>query len=441
MRRVSGWTSLLLVFLLTGGSATGGLRRPLPVSGPYLLQELSTKERLQDFETAWKAIRDNYYDPAFNGVDWNAIHERYLPQIRAAGSDEAFYELLGHMAGELRDAHTRVYSPQRAENFKHHQRIGMGFRWEEIEGKLVVTAVTPDSEAARAGIAPGMLIAMIDGIPLAEKLKEAAIKVQDSSSERATHLLLYARALTGEPGSTVKLEFERSDGSKFEVSLKREIDPLIPHLTPMLLPSGNAYIRFDAFFPPAAREFKEAMRKFHDSPGLIIDLRNNPGGSSDELFAIAGNFFRGRAELAVAKTRTKANVPVHVINDNKVPVYSGPVVVLVSEHSGSSAELFTAGMQETGRAKVVGARTCGCVLGVNHPVDLKGGGLVTISKVLWFTPAGRKLEGEGVVPDKIVTLTLSDVRQKRDLVLEEGERLLKEIWAGKKDRHAQEDMK
>lgn len=427
MRKLSVWTFLLLVFLLAVAPDFQGLKAPISPNGLYFLQELSPKERLQDFETAWKAIRDNYYDPAFNGVDWNAVHERYRPQIAAATTDKEFYDVLGRMAGELHDAHTRIYSPQRAENFKRHQRVSLGFRWAEIEGKLVVTSVKAESDAARAGIAPGMIVAAIDGVPLEEKLKEAAVKLRDSSSERATHLLLYATALIGDPGTTAKLELERADGSKFEASLKREIDPLAPHLTSKQLPSGNAYIRFDAFFPPAAQEFKEALSRFHDVPGLIIDLRNNPGGSSDQLFPIAGNFFRGRAELARAKTRTKDPVPVHVLNDGKGPVFSRPVVVLVSDHSGSSSELFTAGMQETGRAKVVGTRTCGCVLGVNHPVDLKGGGLVTISKILWFTPKGRKLEGEGVIPDKTVALTLADIRQGRDPVLEEGERLLKEM--------------
>jgi carboxyl-terminal processing protease len=108
------------------------------------------------------------------------------------------------------------------------------------------------------------------------------------------------------------------------------------------------------------------------------------------------------------------------------------VVILVSQHSGSSSELFAGGMQDTGRAKVVGTQTCGCVLGVNHPVELKGGGLVMISKVLWFTPSGRKLEGEGVIPDKVVTPTLSDIIAKRDPVLEAGDRLLKELLAAKR---------
>jgi carboxyl-terminal processing protease len=103
------------------------------------------------------------------------------------------------------------------------------------------------------------------------------------------------------------------------------------------------------------------------------------------------------------------------------------VVILADLHSGSSSELFAAGMQDTGRAKVVGSQTCGCVLGVNNLVELKDGGAVMISKVLWFTPHDRKLEGEGVIPDKLIGNTLADLRAKRDPVLEAGDSLLKEM--------------
>jgi C-terminal processing protease CtpA/Prc len=73
---------------------------------------MSAKERIEVFEEVWKAINEKYYDPKFNGVDWGAVHERYRPLVDTVKSEAEFYDLLNQMAGELRDAHTRVLSPR-----------------------------------------------------------------------------------------------------------------------------------------------------------------------------------------------------------------------------------------------------------------------------------------------------------------------------------------
>jgi carboxyl-terminal processing protease len=334
------------------------------------------------------------------------------------------------MAGELHDAHTHVLDPAVAENFKKQKIITLGLRVDDFDGKLVITEVEAGSDAEQSGIAPGMSIETIDGKPLAEKLAESAAKLTDSSSVRATRMRLYSSVLSGPPDSTVKMGLQRSDGSRFETMLTRNFNGLSPRLSAKRLPSGSAYISFAAFYAPAGKEFKEAMQKFHEAPGLIIDLRMNPGGSGEEMMAIASNFFSSKTIFAKNRLRTRDTRPVYAEN-NYGQIYSGPVVILVSQHSGSSSELFASGMQDTGRAKVVGSQTCGCVLGVNHPVELKGGGLVMISRVLWFTPSGRKLEGEGVIPDRVVTPTLADVIQRRDPVLEAGDVLLQEMSSPK----------
>jgi C-terminal processing protease CtpA/Prc len=81
-------------------------------------------------------------------------------------------------------------------------------------------------------------------------------------------------------------------------------------------------------------------------------------------------------------------------------------------------------MQETGRAVIVGTQTCGCVVGIHGQETLKGGGALTIAEVPWFTVKGRRLEGEGVIPDREVPVTLADIVAERDAQLEEAERIL-----------------
>jgi carboxyl-terminal processing protease len=398
----------------------------------FFMEELSRKDRLATFEKIWHSIRENYYDPDLNGVNWDEIHQRYRPWVETVTTDRDFYKLMERMAGELHDAHTHVLEPFRAENFKKQQHVSLGIGTGEFDGKLVITNVKTGSAAAQAGIVPGMTIESVDGKRLAEKLAEIAPELPHSSSDRASRMLLYAMVLgqADQPGSTVRLGLQRLDGSRFEATLTRDIDPLSGSVTAKVLPSGNVYMTFQVFYPPAAREFRDALQKFKNAPGMIIDLRRNPGGSGQELMSIAGNFFDAKTVFARNKLRTRDTRPVYVESKDG-QAYAGPVVILVTQYSGSSSELFAGGMQDVGRAKVVGSQTCGCVLGVSHPVELKGGGLVMISKVLWFTPSGRKLEGEGVIPDKVVIPTLSDVIQRHDPVLEAGDKLLQEMLPSK----------
>jgi carboxyl-terminal processing protease len=400
---------------------------------------LSAKERAELFEQVWKTINERYYDPSFNGVDWNAVRERYRPRVGAIVSDEEFYELLNQMTGELRDAHTRVRSPRQNRNRKNQQATSAGVLVYEVEGTPVVFDVTPDSDAARAGVTAGMVVRTIDGKPVAEAIAEARREVGASSSERAERLLSYLRLVAGEPDSTLKLGLTRSDGTTFEVSLTRRTISDAPQFTARLLPSGIAYVRFNRFRPPVAKLLKEALAKFKDAPGLILDLRANGGGDGREGLRVASYFFDEKVPVALVVTRS-GKPPSALFGLVSLPkelqagerggqLYSNPVVILVNEGTGSASELIANALREQGRAYVIGTRSCGCVLGVLNHRELKGGGDLAVSEIAFVTMKGRKLEGEGVTPDEAVSVTLRDLQSGRDPALEEAETYLKSLHA------------
>src|SRR5260370_17017396 len=81
-------------------------------------------------------------------------------------------------------------------------------------------------------------------------------------------------------------------------------------------------------------------------------------------------------------------------------------------------------MQDTQRAKIFGSQSCGCVLGIAKPRVMKGGGVLEMSEVLWFSPKGRKLEGTGIIPDQVVVPTMFDLQRGRDAVLAEAHKTL-----------------
>jgi len=435
----------LLLFLLLSVSAPAARPQEKPnapttpqipsaASEPAAKQRLTTKDRKEVFEKVWREIHDHYYDASYNGVDWSEVHQRYAPLVEATKRDQEFYALMNQMTSELHDAHTRFNSPEQWKNFRRQQGVTVGFSVDDVDGKTAVTSVIPGTDAARTGIEPGMVVLRVDDSPVAERIAEIEKKRQPSSSERATRWFIYNRVFAGPADTPVKVALQRGDGSVFEVSVRRQIYSAAPEVTTHVLPSGNVYIRFDGFQHPITKEFRQALQKFRDAPGLIVDLRRNGGGDLAVLLPIAGYFFGKKTLFAKDSTRTGKPLSSYVglfklplqlyVGRPGEQIYSGPVVVLVDAHSASSSEVFAAGMQDTLRAKVIGSQSCGCVLGIAKPRVMNGGGVLEMSEVLWFSPKGRKLEGTGIIPDKIVVPSVADLQRRRDPVLAEADKSL-----------------
>src|SRR5580692_7044230 len=402
-------------------------------------QSLSPKDREQIFEKVWKDIDEHYYDPEFGGVKWQEVRQRYLPLLGAAKDDKDFYSIVDRMTAELHDAHTRFSSPEQWENRKKDQGVSIGFRPGYVEGKVVVLDVFPDSNAAHAGIEPGMMVTALDGQPMVDRLAGAAKSVLPSSTERVTKLRILSTVFAGAVETPFAASLQRADGRSFDVKFARQTLSTAPRVTATKLPSGFGYVRFDEFHPSLVKEFKTAVLDLRTTPGLILDLRRNRGGVGATLEAMATLFFDNKTLFERRMSRkqvTASERDGHRAEETQVfvgksggQVYSGPVVILVSEYSASATEVFAAGMQDSGRAKLVGSPSCGCVLGITHDRVMKGGGVLEISEILWFSPKDRKLEGEGVVPDRAAVPTIASLRVKRDLVLEEGEKMLQELAA------------
>ena len=431
---------------MIGRQSAGGLAAPVsPVPGP-VAAALTAEERARAFDFVWTTIRDRYYDEKLNGVDWRAAGERFRPEAMAAADDEAFWDALDRMTGELRDAHTRVESPRRVELRRRDEAVSLGITFRPMEGRLVLTGVHADADAWYAGARPGMAIVAIDGEPALAAYAKLLEATRRDSTERSRHLRAVRRLTAGEAGTAAVLAFERADGTRFEATLKRRRIATAASEHHRVLPSGFGYLRFTQWTYGMRSRVEGALKELKDTPGLVIDLRGNPGGSLDAVNGVLSAFFTGKTAIGRSLTRTGKPVSVlfgaveliklqqEVKGDKEA--YTAPVAVLVNAASGSGSEFFSAAMQALGRATIVGEPSCGCLLGFLGYAAVPGGAELAYSEVGFEMANGKRIEGEGVVPDRPVPLSVADLQAGRDRALEEAESVLRAAAAAAKDAGA-----
>jgi len=396
---------------------------------------LSAEQRAAAFDFIWETVDRRYYDARMNGVDWAKVRERYRPRALAAVTDEGFWDELDRMAGELKDSHTRVESPRRVEARKKNEAVtlGLGLTW--IGDDLVVSSVNTSADAWWAGVRPGMTVTRIDDLAPKAAYERLLSETRDSSSSRARHLAAIGRLNRGDAGTTVNFSLKRADGSEFTATLKRSRIANPPSASSRTLPSGFGYIRFSNFVASLSETVLRGFRETRSAPGLIIDLRGNGGGSLGMTRDLVSELFRERTLLSRQITRDGKPITVgfglldliklEYDAPGRPDAYTGPVVVLINEGSGSASEYLAATLQALRRATIVGQTSCGCLLGFMGYASVPGGAELAYSEIGFMTPDGKRIEGNGVTPDWPVVPSAADLQVYRDRALEVAEQILR----------------
>jgi len=406
-----------------------------PKKAPRLERNLTRAQRVRNFELLWQAIDRWYGCFLIKQIDCNEVHCRYRPLAENAAGDE-FYLTLTHMIRELRDSHSY---PINYDDPAALDWAAPAIEVRRIEGRAVVARVITTSDAAAQGVRPGSVIADVDGVPVAEKIEELRSRLPVRSSERAFLDAAHKRLLSGENGTTVTMRFVPPGGSLQTATLIRSKNREL--LTPARpgfptagdetiwfgrTPSGVGYLRLVAFHgrERLAAKFDEALERLRDAPGLIVDIRDNPGGYGTRQPQMIGRFLTARRDFCRLFRR---NGPAHDAFEEKqsgfvLPsgpwTYTRPVALLLNEGAGSAADLFAASFIGTGRPITIGATTHGNLAGDGVNIVLPCGFAARISDGYVADAAGRIIEVNGNDPQIKAELTIADIINGRDSVID-----------------------
>lgn len=283
---------------------------------------------------------------------------------------------------------------------------GLGIEVSEEEGYIKVITPLDDSPAARAGVMPGDLIVEINGRPVRDMLVNDAVEL-----------------LRGEPGSTVDLTLMReNEPEPIDLTLTREIIAAISVRHRELEP-GYGYLRIAQFRVNTGEEVLKALDELKASTGplkgLVLDLRNNPGGVLQASVEVADAFLTEGQIVYTDGRFADSDGNFYATPDD--PSEGVPLIVLVNTGSASAAEIVAGALQDHGRAVIMGTRSFGkgsvqTVLPLNNERAIK------LTTSLYFTPSGKSIQAQGIVPDIMVDealvtrpMTRRGVYSERDL--------------------------
>jgi carboxyl-terminal processing protease len=400
---------------------------------PPALDDEQRRLNLESFELVWTTVRDRHFDPELGGLDWEAVREEFRPRVEAAKTKQdaqvamhQMLERLGHshvaiLPGEILDALARP--PQEG------GELGVtGADLRVLDGHAVVTSVVPGSPANEAGLRPGWEIVRIGDEEIPPML-DAVGKEFEGKTFRELVLTEIVRArLIGPIGKSTAVRALDGDDQPHDLELghaeERGVRSSVGHLVGQyvriesrLFEPAVGYISLNKFMNPAAvmPPFEEAIRSFEETRGIVLDLRGNPGGIVAMGMGLAGWFVEEKnrylGKLIMRETELKAIV------FPRPGGYQGRLAILVDGLSGSTAEIFSGGMKDLGRARIFGTRTAGAAL-PSEIVKLPNGDGFQYVIADYISAAGGHLEGVGVIPDVEVQLTREALLQGRDPVLE-----------------------
>ncbi len=407
VRVIQALIAAILVTTVGTASYFGGLeagRRSVslgasPVASAPAAESPASLDENAEFKVFWEA--------------WHLVDKEFYNQ-QSIDHKKMVYGAIKGMLESLDDPYTSFATPSHAQITEEDMRgsfDGIGVVVEMKDKKLTVVAPQEDTPGEKAGIKPGDVIVAVDGKKTADlTLLEAVAMIR---GPRGTKVRLTI-VREGQP-NPLEIEVTRAEIKTVNVKAKDMGDSI-------------AYVKLNGLAAPSARELSQAVKGVVDKKGkgIVLDLRNNPGGLLQSAVDIASIFMRDGVVL-YEDQRDGKSIPFNVKKGAIAPDI--PLVVLINKGSASASEIVAGALQDSERAKLIGEQSFGKDTVQNvHELSDKSSVRITIAH--WATPKRQDIHQKGLKPDIEVKYTEDDFKAGRDPQLDKAVEYLKGVNQG-----------
>ncbi len=330
-------------------------------------------QSLESFSKVLNLLESNYVDPA-------AVNPDFLIEKALKG-----------MTGDL-DPHTTYLTQKQYSDFSSDTSGkfgGIGVVVNPAGGKLEVVEVIENSPAQRAGIKGGDIIFSVGGLIVSSKTIEEALGKMRGIVGTDIILEFYTPDKNGKSGTIKKISVEREIIRSNSASITQ-------------LSTGYAYTKLTIFQEDASEQLGKYIKNFESKnngkiKGLILDLRNNPGGLLDQAVKVTNLFIdSGIIVSTIGRYINKPEDVEYAIKRNTLSYF--PMIVLVNEGTASASEIVAGALQDRERAIIMGTQTFGKG-SVQNIIPLPNGGALKMTIARYYTPKGRSIQAKGITPD------------------------------------------
>ena len=347
---------------------------------------------LDDFTHLIETIRDDYVEP----VDDNELFDNAMRGVmRGLDSHSTF----------LDEAQFAILTEQTTGRF-----IGIGVELGLVDSRVTVIAPIDDSPAQHAGLRSGDMLIRVDNDPVKGQTLGEVVNM-----------------LRGDPGSEVSLAIRREGTDEildFDI-IRRTIN--VNSVRSHELEPGYGYVRISQFQTRTGRDLESALAELQEHQalsGLVLDLRNNPGGVLQASVAVADTFLEEGLIVYTEGRKPSSTLRYSAAGADRLA--GAPIAVLINRGSASASEIVAGALQDHGRALVMGTPSFGKG-SVQTVVPLDHNRAIKLTTALYFTPSGRSIQERGILPDIEIQPGDDDTG---DLLVAEALRQLKETPRG-----------
>lgn len=316
-------------------------------------------------------------DEIRNFVDvYNTIRNEYVEE--KDGKTLIDFAIEGMLNGL--DPHSVYLKKSQIDKFKDSTSgsyVGFGLQLDIVQGDLIIISPIPDSPAEKAGLKPNDHIIKIDDTVIKNLSMAEISELLDNDSVNLT----------------IARQGEKTQ--QFSVTKTRVV---LPSVKQQVLDNDYGYIRISQFQPETANQFNNALAELLDKDvkGLVLDVRNNPGGLVKTATDIANQFLDAGLIVSTKNPNTGTEDKVHADKDTLAKDL--PMVVMINEGSASASELLAGALQSHKRAIIVGQRSFGKG-SVQNVIPLTNGSAIKLTTARYYTPNGESIQAKGITPD------------------------------------------